>query len=124
MHESIATTVGLGRQIPSVFSKSFNALSPHVRDSTSGILIGAVIDVTRRIFDALWSWISTNCTITATFESGNEAFEWISEWLAPTGLYLISGLRRDRKASHANIVQHRRSFTWNVGFVFQTQRTA
>ncbi|ELU38120.1 hypothetical protein AG1IA_07843 [Rhizoctonia solani AG-1 IA] len=83
MHESIATTVGLGRGIPSVFSKSFNALSPHVRDSTSGILIGAVIDVTRRIFDALWSWISTNCTVTATFESGNEAFEWISEWLQP-----------------------------------------
>ncbi|KAF8695643.1 P-loop containing nucleoside triphosphate hydrolase protein, partial [Rhizoctonia solani] len=90
MHESIATTVGLGRGIPSVFSKSFNALSPHVRDSTSGILIGAVIDVTRRIFDALWSWISTNCTVTATFESGNEAFEWISEWLAQQPGYTSS----------------------------------
>ncbi|KAF8749269.1 P-loop containing nucleoside triphosphate hydrolase protein [Rhizoctonia solani] len=79
-------------RIPSVFSKSFNALSPHVRDSTSGILIGAVIDVTRRIFDAL------DCTVTATFESGNEAFEWISEWLAQQPGYTSSrDFRRDRK---------------------------
>ncbi|CUA70593.1 putative mitochondrial chaperone BCS1-A [Rhizoctonia solani] len=81
MHESIATTVGLGRGIPSVFNKSFTALSPHVRDGVNSVLIGTVFDLTRRAFNAIWSWLSRTFTTTATFESGNEAFDWISEWL-------------------------------------------
>ncbi|KAH7339137.1 P-loop containing nucleoside triphosphate hydrolase protein [Rhizoctonia solani] len=81
MHESIATTLGLGGSIPSVFNKSFNALSPHVRDGANSILIGTVFELTRKIFDTVWTWVSRAFTATATFESGNEAFDWISEWL-------------------------------------------
>ncbi|CAE7070457.1 unnamed protein product [Rhizoctonia solani] len=81
MHESIATTLGLGRGTSAIFNKSFNTLSPHVRDGVNAILIGTVFDLTRKVFDALWSWFSRTFTTTATFESGNEAFDWISEWL-------------------------------------------
>ncbi|EUC58891.1 P-loop nucleoside triphosphate hydrolase, putative [Rhizoctonia solani AG-3 Rhs1AP] len=81
MHESIATTLGLGRGTSSILNTSLNALSPHVRDGANSILIGTVFDLTRRVFGALWSWFSRTFTTTATFESGNEAFDWISEWL-------------------------------------------
>ncbi|KAJ1302960.1 hypothetical protein OPQ81_003252 [Rhizoctonia solani] len=90
MHESIATTLGISRGIPSIFNKSFTALSPHVRDGMNSILIGTVFDLTRRVFDAIWSWISRTCTATATFESGNEAFDWISEWLEQQPNYSAS----------------------------------
>ncbi|CAE6454255.1 unnamed protein product [Rhizoctonia solani] len=81
MHESIATTLGLGRGTSFIFNKSLSALSPHVRDGVNSILIGTVFDLTRRVFGTLWSWFSRTFTTTATFESGNEAFDWISEWL-------------------------------------------
>ncbi|CAE6444944.1 unnamed protein product [Rhizoctonia solani] len=81
MHESIATTLGLGRRIPSIFNKAFSTLSPHARSGLKSILIGTVFYLTRRIFYACFSWLGRTCTATATFESGNEAFEWISEWL-------------------------------------------
>ncbi|CAE6440341.1 unnamed protein product [Rhizoctonia solani] len=90
MHESIATALGLGRGVTSIFNNSFNALSPHVRDSASSILIGTVLGLTRRVFDALWSWISSTCTVTATFESGNEAYDWMSEWLEQQPSYTSS----------------------------------
>ncbi|KAH7339138.1 P-loop containing nucleoside triphosphate hydrolase protein [Rhizoctonia solani] len=77
MHESIATNLGLGSRIPSIF----NTLSPHVRDGVNSIIIGSIFALTRKVFSTVWSWISRTFTATATFESGNEAYDWINEWL-------------------------------------------
>ncbi|CAE6440362.1 unnamed protein product [Rhizoctonia solani] len=81
MHESIATTLGLRRRIFSVSHKSFYSLSSVARDGVNSILFNAVFNLIRKLFATFGSWISSTCTVTATFESGNEAFDWIGQWL-------------------------------------------
>ncbi|CAE6475775.1 unnamed protein product [Rhizoctonia solani] len=86
MHGGIATSLGLGNRIPSIF----NALSPHVHVGVNSILIGGIFELTRKALSVIWSWISRTFTTTATFESGNEAYEWISEWLERQPSYSTS----------------------------------
>ncbi|KAG8756830.1 hypothetical protein FRC11_004979 [Ceratobasidium sp. 423] len=84
MHDSIATNLGLGRGTPSVASiikKPLNFLSPHVRDNLNTILLGTAFEYTRKAFNAFWAWLSRTFVATATFESGNEAYDWISGWI-------------------------------------------
>ncbi|CAE6413360.1 unnamed protein product [Rhizoctonia solani] len=80
MHDSIATTLGLGKGFPSL-SKPFKALSPVIRDGVNSIIISTASDLTQKLLDVFWTWLTRTFTATATFESGNEAFDWIREWL-------------------------------------------
>ncbi|CEL59103.1 hypothetical protein RSOLAG1IB_09091 [Rhizoctonia solani AG-1 IB] len=81
MHGSIATTLGLGRRISFALHRSFYSLSSVARDGVSSILFDATFNLVRSLFATFGTWISNTFTTTATFESSDEAFDWISQWL-------------------------------------------
>ncbi|KAF8601183.1 P-loop containing nucleoside triphosphate hydrolase protein [Ceratobasidium sp. AG-I] len=81
MPQSIVTTLGIGKDKFPLLHSSFNKLSPHFRDGFRVVLVGAVFDFARRICEVAWAWVYGTVTVTATFEAGDEAYDWINEWL-------------------------------------------
>ncbi|KAG8695291.1 hypothetical protein FRC08_007916 [Ceratobasidium sp. 394] len=87
MPSSIATQLGIKWEHLSVAHDSFRWLTPHFHDGFRIVLVGAVFDLTRRVCELIWTWVTKTFTTTATFESQDEAYKWITEWLERQASY-------------------------------------
>ncbi|QRV95254.1 mitochondrial chaperone BCS1 [Ceratobasidium sp. AG-Ba] len=90
MPESIVTQLGLGKDHIPRLRSSFVQISPYFNEGFRVVFVGAVFDLTRRISEIAWYWLVRTFTVTAIFESEDEAYKWITEWLEGQPSYSTS----------------------------------